>query len=138
MVLCTRYVACSIFCNGRMRVQCHVQASVARVRVPPIHTAARQIARTHIHMDSRVIAASACSSVEDRYASLRGATSTHSVLSVGVSCFQRAATKMEVVRDDEVHVVCERAVTVTGDYTVFVSSGVYCVLRCGVMSLTCI
>ena len=54
---------------------------------------------------------------------------------------------MEVVRDDEVHttwlhhVVCERAqcpVTVTGDYAVFVSSGVYCVLRRGVMSLTCI
>ena len=77
----------SIICNGRMRVQCHVQVSVARGRVPPIHAAARQISRTHIHMDSRVIAASTCSSVEDRYASLRGAASTHSVLSVGVSCF---------------------------------------------------
>ena len=86
-----------------MRVQCHVQVSVARVRVPPIHAAARQIAHTHTHthMDSRVTAASACSSVEDRYASLREAASTHSVLSVGVSCFQRAATQMEVVRDDE-------------------------------------
>ena len=32
---------------------------------------------------------SACSSVDDRYASLRETASTHSVLSVGVSCFQR-------------------------------------------------
>lgn len=31
----------------------------------------------------------ACSSVDDRYASLRETASTHSVLSVGVSCFQR-------------------------------------------------
>ena len=46
-------------------------------------------------------AASACSSVEDRYASLRGAASTHSALSVGVSCFQRTAAEVEVVRDDE-------------------------------------
>ena len=52
-------------------------------------------------MDSRATAASACSSVEDRYASLREAASTHSVLSVGVSCFQRSATEMEVVRDVE-------------------------------------
>ncbi len=52
-------------------------------------------------MDSRVTAASACSSVEDCYASLREAASTHSVLSVGVSCFQRAVAEMEVVRDDE-------------------------------------
>ena len=52
-------------------------------------------------MDSHATAASACSSVEDRYASLREAASTHSVLSVGVSCFQRTATEMEVVRDVE-------------------------------------
>ena len=52
-------------------------------------------------MDSHATAASACSSVEDRYASLREATSTHSVLSVGVSCIQREATEMEVVRDDK-------------------------------------
>ena len=56
---------------------------------------------THTHMDSRVTTASACSSVEDRYASLREAASTHSVLSVGVSCFQRSAAEMEVVRDNE-------------------------------------
>ena len=92
-----------------MRVQCHGQVSVARVRVPPIHAAARQIAHTHTHThtharthtDSHVTAASACSSVEDRYASLREAASTHSVLSVGVSCFQRAVAEMEVVGDDE-------------------------------------
>ena len=52
-------------------------------------------------MDSRATAASACSSVEDRYASLREAATTHSVLSVGVSCFQRSAAEMEVVRDVE-------------------------------------
>lgn len=42
----------------------------------------------------------ACSSVDDRYASLREAASTHSVLSVGVSCFQRE-NEAEVDRNAE-------------------------------------
>ena len=67
------------------------------------HTLTHTQKKTRTHMNSCVTAASACSSVEDRYASLREAASTHSVLSVGVSCFQRAAAEIEVVRDEECH-----------------------------------
>ena len=52
------------------------------------------------HSDITVSNYSACSSIDDRYASLREAASTHSVLSMGVSCFQRAA-EVDVERSVE-------------------------------------